>query len=160
MKILDRSPGISAAACRELQIFNTWHFALQGDQARRVPVVEYTSDVGRGGHGQFWAVSLSGLDLDGVDRDEGYESPYYVRTGGHFDGPAGTRRNFRLGDGATFAERKRAGRDAAVAWAAEHFDVEEWAREPFGAYLPAAFVEERAVELRLALREARKAATA
>jgi len=38
---------------------------------------------------------------------------------------------------------------AAMAWASERFDVAEWARDPFGSYGPADFVERRLVDLGL-----------
>jgi hypothetical protein len=158
--VLDRSPVISATACRELRIYNTWEFSLQDDLARRVPVVAYETDAGRGGRGQHWMIWRAGDDLAAVGQKPGYKAPFYLVRGGWHGTPTYTVRAFTIfGGPGKFPDWKRAARDEAIAWAADHYGIAEWSREPFGAYLPAAFVEDRAVELRLALREARKAAT-
>lgn len=38
-------------------------------------------------------------------------------------------------------------REAAIAWASEHFGVTEWKREPFGSLMPVEFVDARLKQL-------------
>lgn len=45
-------------------------------------------------------------------------------------------------------EQKQPQFEAALAWAREHFGVEEWKKDPYGDWLPAVFVDERTKQLK------------
>jgi hypothetical protein len=123
-------------ALRERRVFNSYEF--YGGPASRIPHIGYYSDTGRGGLGQFWQVTRLGEDLnDG--RGAWYQNDHH----------GGSHRTFSLfrSAGGTFAERKRAALEEALAWARERFGIEEWQRDPFGSYGPAEYVDRRLAEL-------------
>jgi len=99
---------------------------------RPVPMIQFfPADRGRGGWWAYWAVTQPGVDLD---------------PGAHWhykDHRGGSRKAFQVNG----RDEKQPQFDAAVAWAMDRFGITEWAREPFGSYVPKAFLDARMAQL-------------
>lgn len=100
---------------------------IYGDH-RIVPIVDYTAaQPGRGYKSACWQVTQGAVPTD---------------PGGHW------RDNGRKTFNVYEREAKKPRLEEALAWASERFGVTEWKRDPFGAYMPAEFVDARLHQLK------------
>jgi hypothetical protein len=90
------------------------------------------------------------ISYNPVQPGRGYKSACWQVSQGHI--PTDPDAHWRNSGRKTFdvlgRDEKEPQLEAAIAWASEHFDVAEWKREPFGAWMPAEFVDSRIKQLR------------
>lgn len=137
---------------RTKAIFNPHDFAYAhgalndnypGDRPRRpkieglpypIPILQYYKEQpGRAYRPARWVFRQAGVDLD---------------PGCHWQDRGTKTWDMFRAEGNTPAARKKFVFEQALAWAHERWGLTEWAREPYGSWMPATFVKARLAQLK------------